>query len=82
MLAAYAVVFPLDIDNTLLDNDRFAADFGVRLEQVLAHFAQAGIDVDALALQLQRDRARACVKSWKELLGRIADKRAALAAEG
>jgi FMN phosphatase YigB (HAD superfamily) len=27
------VVFLLDVDNTLLDNDRFAADFGVRLEQ-------------------------------------------------
>ena len=48
-------------------------------ESVLARFAQAGIDVDALALQLQRDGARAFVKSWKELLGRIADKSAALA---
>jgi FMN phosphatase YigB (HAD superfamily) len=27
------VVFLLDVDNTLLDNDRFAADLGVRLEQ-------------------------------------------------
>ena len=41
--------------------------------------AQAGIDVDALALQLQRDGAQAFMKSWKKLLERIADKRAALA---
>jgi FMN phosphatase YigB (HAD superfamily) len=27
------VVFLLDVDNTLLDNDRFGADLGVRLEQ-------------------------------------------------
>jgi FMN phosphatase YigB (HAD superfamily) len=28
------LVFLLDVDNTLLDNDRFAADLGARLEQV------------------------------------------------
>jgi transaldolase len=48
-----------------------AADGG-DAEAVLARFAQAGIDVDALALQLQRDGAQAFVKSWKELLERIA----------
>ena len=47
---------------------------------MLARYAQAGIDVSALALQLQRDGAAAFVKSWKELLARIADKRRALAA--
>ena len=35
---------------------------------------KAGIDVDALALQLQRDGAASFVKSWQELLKRIADK--------
>jgi hypothetical protein len=89
VLTPAQVVFLLDVDNTLLDNGRFAADLGARLEQgfgrragasaVLAHFAQAGIDVDALALQLQRDGAQAFVKSWKELLERIAGKSAALA---
>ena len=48
-------------------------------EAVLTRFAQNGIDVDALAEQLQRDGAQAFVKSWKELLTRIADKSAALA---
>jgi transaldolase len=47
-------------------------------EAALTHFARAGIDVDALALQLQREGAQAFVKSWKELLKRIADKSAAL----
>jgi FMN phosphatase YigB (HAD superfamily) len=32
MLSADEVVFLLDVDNTLLDNDRFAADLGARLE--------------------------------------------------
>jgi FMN phosphatase YigB (HAD superfamily) len=33
MLTGDDVVFLLDVDNTLLDNDRFAADLGDRLEQ-------------------------------------------------
>ena len=33
MLEASDLVFLLDVDNTLLDNDRFAADLGARLEQ-------------------------------------------------
>jgi FMN phosphatase YigB (HAD superfamily) len=33
MLSAGEVVFLLDVDNTLVDNDRFAADLGERLEQ-------------------------------------------------
>ena len=48
-------------------------------EAVLARFKQAGIDIDALAKELQRDGAQAFVKSWKALLLRIADKSQALA---
>ena len=33
MLNAGQMIFLLDVDNTLLDNDRFAADLGARLEQ-------------------------------------------------
>ena len=33
MLSVGEVIFLLDVDNTLLDNDRFAADLGARLEQ-------------------------------------------------
>ncbi len=48
-------------------------------EEVLARFARAGIDVDALASQLQVDGAASFVKSWTDLLQRIKDKSAALA---
>ncbi|MBV6416860.1 MAG: Transaldolase [Steroidobacteraceae bacterium] len=43
-------------------------------EDVLARFAAAAIDVDRLAAQLQREGAQAFVKSWAELLRRIAAK--------
>ena len=49
-------------------------------EKVLARFAGAGIDVDALALQLQTEGAQSFVKSWTELMQSIADKSAALVA--
>jgi transaldolase len=48
-------------------------------EQVLAEFARAGIDVDALAVRLQLDGADSFVKSWRELMKRIAEKSAVLA---
>lgn len=34
---AASVVFLLDVDNTLLDNDRFADDLGAQLEQAFGH---------------------------------------------
>ena len=55
------------------------AEDGGDAEAVLARFTQAGIDLDALAQDLQRDGAQAFVKSWQELLQRIADKSQALA---
>jgi len=58
------------------------AEDGGDAEAVLAKFATAGIDTDALALQLQRDGAQAFTKSWKELMTRIADKSDALAHAG
>jgi transaldolase len=48
-------------------------------EQVIASFAKAGVDVDALAARLQTEGAQSFVKSWTELMKRIADKSAALA---
>ncbi len=48
-------------------------------EAVLQRFAAAGIDVDALATQLQAEGAQSFVKSWTELMKRIADKGAVLA---
>jgi transaldolase len=47
-------------------------------EDMLAQFADAGIDVDALANQLQADGAKSFVSSWNELMDVIASKSAAL----
>jgi transaldolase len=49
-------------------------------EQVLREFAATGIDVDALAAQLQDEGANAFVKSWNDLMTVISSKTAALAA--
>ena len=49
-------------------------------EEVLKKFAAIGIDVDALAAQLQDEGAKSFVNSWNELMGVIASKSAALAA--
>jgi transaldolase len=54
-----------------------AADGG-DCEEVLARFAQAGVDVDALATQLQEEGAKSFVKSWNELMSVIASKSDAL----
>ena len=43
-------------------------------EQVLKKFGEAGIDVAALAARLQLEGAESFVKSWKELMHRIAEK--------
>jgi transaldolase len=43
-------------------------------EATLARFAQAGVDVGALAAQLQEEGAEAFVQSWNELLASIATK--------
>jgi transaldolase len=48
-------------------------------EEVLAQFGKAGIDVDALAAQLQDEGAQSFVKSWNELMAVIISKSAALA---
>ena len=47
-------------------------------EEVLAQFAKAGIDVNALAAQLQDEGAKSFVKSWDELMAVITSKSAAL----
>jgi transaldolase len=47
-------------------------------ETVLAQFNASGVDVDALAAQLQDEGAASFVKSWHELMGVLAAKSAAL----
>jgi transaldolase len=45
-------------------------------EAVLAQFARAGIDVDALAARLQEEGAKSFVSSWNDLIGCIEAKSA------
>ena len=47
-------------------------------EEVLSQFANAGIEVDALAVQLQEQGAQSFVNSWNELMTEIASKSVAL----
>ncbi|HSV24107.1 MAG TPA: transaldolase [Xanthobacteraceae bacterium] len=49
-------------------------------EEVLARFAAAGVDVEDLAARLQDEGAKSFVASWRELMGVIASKNAALKA--
>jgi transaldolase len=49
-------------------------------EAVLARFGEAGINIDALAAQLQDEGAKSFAKSWNELMGVIASKTEALKA--
>ena len=47
-------------------------------EEVLSQFANAGIDVDALATRLQEEGAKSFVKSWDELMSQITSQAAML----
>jgi len=57
----------VDIGQTLPVHARY-------YDEVLANFAKAGIDVDALGAQLQEEGAKSFVTSWKKLLASIASK--------
>jgi transaldolase len=51
-------------------------------EKMIAKFAQAGIDHDRLAADLQREGTESFVKAWKELLDSIRSKSATFKAAG
>src|SRR5499433_3782803 len=53
---------------------------GGNCEEVISRFADSGINVDALATQLQNDGADSFVKSWNDLMTVISSKSAALTA--
>ncbi|MGH9326094.1 MAG: transaldolase [Terriglobia bacterium] len=60
--------------------DRLMPAGGGDAEKVLAKFAQAGVNYDQLAADLQREGAEAFVKSWNDLLACISSKSALKAA--
>ena len=47
---------------------------GGNSEEILAEFAKEGVDVDALAVQLQNEGARSFVNSWNDLIEVISSK--------
>ena len=47
---------------------------GADCEEVLSQFAKLGVNIDALAAQLQEDGERAFVNSWNELMAMIISK--------
>ena len=47
-------------------------------EEVLGQFARAGVDIDALAVQLQSEGAESFVQSWNDLMQVISSKTASL----
>jgi len=51
-------------------------------EEVLAAFANAGVDINELAAQLQEDGAKSFVNSWNELMAVIGSKRNVLKKAG
>ena len=57
---------------------RLMATDGGDCERVLGNFANAGVDIDALAARLQDDAAKAFVASWNSLMAVIGSKSAAL----
>ena len=57
--------------------DMLAPDGG-DCEKVLANFAAAGIDIDALAARLQEEGASSFVKSWNDLMACVDSKSAAI----
>jgi transaldolase len=61
--------------------DLLPADGG-DTDHVIAEFTKAGIDVGALAAQLQREGADSFVASWKDLMARIGSKNEQLSAAG
>ena len=55
---------------------------GLAAEACLERFVVAGLDLDALATQLQQAGVQSFVKSWHSLLGRIASRRSAKSTSG
>ena len=58
--------------------DQLLAGDGGNSEETLVRFATAGVDINALASQLQNQGAESFVKSWNDLMGVLCSKAASL----
>jgi len=68
--------------NALADHGELGSilpEDGGDCEEVLARFAKAGIDIDALAARLQDGGAKSFVESWNDLMAALTSKCAVLA---
>lgn len=82
-----AVFFDLALEDLIRAADLFQKELGSILpadggdcEEVLSQFADAGINVGALAAQLQDEGAKSFVKSWNDLMSLIESKNITLRA--
>lgn len=92
VLYVTALAAPFTVDTMPEDTLRALADHGGpgavlpvgggNCEEVLAKFASTGVDIDALAAQLQEEGAVLFVKSWTDLMECIASKSEALKKAG
>jgi transaldolase len=86
LAAPYTVnTMPEGTLNAFADHGKVGAPMpadGGDCEQVLAQFAKAGVDIDALAAKLQSDGAASFVKSWNQLMEVLESKSAALKKAG
>jgi transaldolase len=48
-------------------------------EEVIAQFTRAGVDVDRVAADLQREGGESFAKSWQDLMGQVASRSQSLA---
>ena len=62
--------------------DAILPEDGGDCEQTLEHFARTGVDVQALAAQLQKEGAQSFTDSWNALMSAVAAKSAVLTAAG
>jgi transaldolase len=64
----------------LADHEEFGEALPAHTDEVLAEFAKAGIDTDAVAAQLLGEGVASFAKSWEDLLACIASKSKTLVA--
>jgi transaldolase len=58
----------------LANHEEFGEALTAHADEVLAEFAKAGIDTDAVAVQLLEEGVASFAKSWDDLLACIASK--------
>jgi transaldolase len=87
ILYVQALAMPLTVNTmpevtlkALADHDEFGEVLPANANEVLAEFTKAGIDTDAVAVQLLREGIASFAKSWDDLLACIASKSETLAA--